>query len=317
MGRDRVLKAILKRGEGTTLSPSQLADIAWISIRSEKIKCLQISSEFGASLKVLVSPNRSSAGKLFRCHAERGKGKWVEAFLGAGMPADIDDGDEFKRTALILAARRGKYKVLELLLSADAEVNRADAFGLTALHGAAQCNQRKCVKLLLEHGADPFVESAKCLTPRDGTTRDGVRRLLPTPRAYVFYKGTQIAPDVVTLFEASAAFPTIPRIDKIAISGVNDQELAFAHCLAFFRKLPHAAGVEGTLSSYNLKHTVERIARRTTPDLWVSESTLVLAGLACGFKCRIPKEADNCVMARFNVKARDVESLDPCPAGCT
>jgi hypothetical protein len=72
-----------------------------------------------------------------------------------------------------------------------------------------------------------------------------------------------------------------------------------------------SAGIDASLTSYNLKHVVERIARKERDYLWVSESTLILAALDCGFRCRIHKAGPVAIQACLNVKKQDVVMLDP------
>lgn len=59
------------------------------------------------------------------------------------------DGDH----CLHIAARRGDYRAVELLLEAGVDINKLGDMGQTALHYAKQNQHEDIVQLLLAHGA--------------------------------------------------------------------------------------------------------------------------------------------------------------------
>ena len=89
----------------------------------------------------------------------------AEQFLTRVPRINIDKGDKYKRTPLIMAARNGNSRVLALLLKHNANSNAVDTSGNTALHNAAAYGWIECVRLLVRHGAETSPENAWKFTP--------------------------------------------------------------------------------------------------------------------------------------------------------
>ncbi|HRK34210.1 MAG TPA: ankyrin repeat domain-containing protein [Candidatus Hydrogenedentes bacterium] len=62
-------------------------------------------------------------------------------------------------TPLMIAARYGHAKVMEVLLQEGANVNAVNMFNSTALHYAVERGRLRCVKTLIEYGADVDIKS--------------------------------------------------------------------------------------------------------------------------------------------------------------
>ncbi|KAJ5808661.1 hypothetical protein N7474_009930 [Penicillium riverlandense] len=92
----------------------------------------------------------------------------VRGLLSLGANANVSTGDnDENRTPLMLAAERGRDRIVELLLEHKADVNMQQADGITfnpvnlqqqgsatALHVAATHGHEKAVQTLLQYGAD-------------------------------------------------------------------------------------------------------------------------------------------------------------------
>ncbi len=84
--------------------------------------------------------------------SENGDLKGVKKALDEG--AEVDTGDDFKSTPLMIAAQKGHKKIVELLLEAGAEVDLKDAGGYNAIVLASSNGETEIVKLLVDNGAD-------------------------------------------------------------------------------------------------------------------------------------------------------------------
>ncbi|WP_264377441.1 ankyrin repeat domain-containing protein [Wolbachia endosymbiont (group B) of Philonthus cognatus] len=84
--------------------------------------------------------------------ARNGYTKTVEVLLGVG--ADINEKDSFSCTALCHAALFGRKEIVEFLISKGADVNAKGIFGCTVLHNAALCGCKEIVEFLTSKGAD-------------------------------------------------------------------------------------------------------------------------------------------------------------------
>jgi len=81
-------------------------------------------------------------------------------------PLDFEhDGDFF----LHMAARRGDYQAVQLLLEAAVDVNKLGDMGQTALHYAKQYKHEDIVRLLLEYGASTEIRNEFGKLPLEDT----------------------------------------------------------------------------------------------------------------------------------------------------
>ena len=96
--------------------------------------------------------------------ARLGNARAVDLLLTEGARPDAKD--PFGNTALSWAADQGHADVIDRLVKAGAHVNTTNAQGLTPLIRAVRANQAAAVQTLLKAGADPFIS--------DYTGRDAV-----------------------------------------------------------------------------------------------------------------------------------------------
>eukprot|EP00930_Biecheleria_cincta_P088330 TRINITY_DN77563_c0_g1_i1.p1 TRINITY_DN77563_c0_g1~~TRINITY_DN77563_c0_g1_i1.p1 ORF type:complete len:172 (-),score=40.89 TRINITY_DN77563_c0_g1_i1:73-588(-) len=76
-------------------------------------------------------------------------------------------GDRGQRSALHLAAIRGRAEIIELLLSTKADANAVDEANTSALSFAADMGHARAAYFLLKAGADPNSQNAFGSTPTD------------------------------------------------------------------------------------------------------------------------------------------------------
>lgn len=86
--------------------------------------------------------------------------------------------DRTGNTALLIAARSGRNRVLAYLLDAGSDVDHANLAGSTALIRAATANRRKTVKLLLDARAAPDPANRQGITALIAASYTGNRRLV-------------------------------------------------------------------------------------------------------------------------------------------
>lgn len=102
--------------------------------------------------------------------------KVVEHLLQHGAKPDPSEGDAVD-PPLIMAAKGGVLKALQLLLAKGADVNVADRHGRTAMHAVAASNaftldgdQESLLRFLAEKGANPLQVDAYGRTPLQCTS---------------------------------------------------------------------------------------------------------------------------------------------------
>jgi len=79
----------------------------------------------------------------------------VAEFVLTRVPRlNINKGDKFNRSPLLMACRNGNLRVAALLAKYGASLEQADTSGNSPLHHAAAYGWADCVKLLLKLGAD-------------------------------------------------------------------------------------------------------------------------------------------------------------------
>ena len=125
----------------------ELIKVATLGL-SEKLKNLL---EGGADPKVVGRNNRTalhvvSYKKMF------GQVTMLEVLLGNG--AEVDAKDDWERTALHWAARKGYCKAVETLLAHKADATIVDINDKTALHCAVKSGCAECVQQLTSFGLD-------------------------------------------------------------------------------------------------------------------------------------------------------------------
>ena len=96
--------------------------------------------------------------------AKNGDVSKVVDMVVAGMPVDIDDGND--STALTHAVINNRTDVVRYLLNNGADVNKQNRLGWTALHWASLMNYTD-VMILLQHGARKDIKDKYGNTPID------------------------------------------------------------------------------------------------------------------------------------------------------
>lgn len=97
-----------------------------------------------------ANPQMEFGATLVAQAVDRGDLEILKALVGA--KADVNKGNTYRMTPLMVAARIGRADMVEVLLSAGANPN-AEASGVTALFGPVQGGHADVVKLLLSKGA--------------------------------------------------------------------------------------------------------------------------------------------------------------------
>lgn len=88
----------------------------------------------------------------------------IQTMLENGTDVNAKD-DTFGHTALIIASRKGRSEVVELLLAKGADSNAADNYGQTALHWAQKKNFQAVVDILRQAGAMEPAQEARLESP--------------------------------------------------------------------------------------------------------------------------------------------------------
>jgi acyl-CoA-binding protein len=96
----------------------------------------------------------------------------LEEVLKSGA-VTADDADETGQTALHLAADRGSFSVVSMLLEHGANPNTVDHDGISVLQAAVIAGNVKTCRLLLDKGADPDQADHDGDTPRSCAADDG------------------------------------------------------------------------------------------------------------------------------------------------
>merc|ERR1719161_176142 len=86
-----------------------------------------------------------------------------EVFSHVRLHVDITNSKD--RTALHVAARKGKCEIIPSLIGARADTEKRDMDGWTPLHHAALNSQSEAVLCLLDAGADVKVQDSLGFTP--------------------------------------------------------------------------------------------------------------------------------------------------------
>ena len=88
-----------------------------------------------------------------------------------GFNVDEDQGKGFN--ALMIAARSGKIKGVELLLDLGADPNAKDNYDWTPLHWASHYGKTEAIELLLKAGSDVDAKNNNGYTPLHLTSSNG------------------------------------------------------------------------------------------------------------------------------------------------
>ncbi|XP_036429330.1 ankyrin repeat domain-containing protein 2 [Colossoma macropomum] len=107
----------------------------------------------------------------FLMAATKGKLKIVEKFLEDG--GDPDTCDEFRKSALHRAAFEGHVMVVERLLDKGADINLQDRLDCTAMHWACRGGRLGVLKVLQSRGAKLNIRDKLMSTPLHVATRTG------------------------------------------------------------------------------------------------------------------------------------------------
>ena len=91
--------------------------------------------------------------------ARAGHLRVVEILIAAGADVNAQTSRTLEATALMMAARYGRTEIMEVLLDHGANVNRRTNNGYTALMRAARNGQTTAVRLLVQNGADVSIRN--------------------------------------------------------------------------------------------------------------------------------------------------------------
>ena len=86
--------------------------------------------------------------------------------------------DDFNQTALHIASKRNRSKIISLLLTKGANIDAKDESGRTALHNASMYNIIDNIKILLFEHANPFIKDNKGNLPLHYTKHEIIKFLL-------------------------------------------------------------------------------------------------------------------------------------------
>jgi ankyrin repeat protein len=163
--------------------------LSWAAARGDA-EATKLLLKFGANPNILSYKNQSP----LHWGAQSTMGTCAEIFqalLDSG--ADVNCVDDWKRTALIYAsADQDDPDTLKPLIHGRANLNPKDCYGRTPLGYAAKMGRTKTLELLLSYGADPYIPDSSGFTPLFEVVQQNhheILRLLlrrgvmPTPKA--------------------------------------------------------------------------------------------------------------------------------------
>lgn len=93
--------------------------------------------------------------------------------------------DDFNQTALHIASKRNRSKIISLLLNKGANIDAKDESGRTALHNASMYNMRDNIKILLFEHANPFIKDNKGNLPLHYAKNEIIKFLLQRTMALI------------------------------------------------------------------------------------------------------------------------------------
>lgn len=159
-GQERIVEALLAAGasadgEGGEWPPLQIA-CRWAHRRLISSLVTKVSSVNQAS------PRGWRA--VHRC-AQNGDDRLLEV-LTSKEELDVQPANERGDTPLLIACRRGCYRLVVTLVSRGSDVNKvSESSGRGPLHEAAYIGHRAIVECLLLNGAQPDIKDKAGLTP--------------------------------------------------------------------------------------------------------------------------------------------------------
>lgn len=103
--------------------------------------------------------------------AESGNYKALKEAIEKG--ADVNQKDQYRKTALHVCALQDFNELAELLIASGADLNVLSQWGDTPLHIASGCGNEAMVKLLLSKGADISIRDNDGFIPSDIASKEG------------------------------------------------------------------------------------------------------------------------------------------------
>lgn len=148
-GSVRIVQAILNARPKPKISPEDLAQSLIDACREDHDVIMKLLKDAGGNVNI-------NNGKALCDAADRQNVSSysivenIKRYIEAGADVNVNNGDH----ALYAATRHGDYRIVELLIKADADVNAESREGTTALEKAIWNEDERIVRLLLENGAD-------------------------------------------------------------------------------------------------------------------------------------------------------------------
>ena len=102
-------------------------------------------------------------GSELNIAAEIGDTTKIKNLLKKGV--DINERDNFDRTALIYAALNGHDRIINMLLESHADIHTKDHFGQTAFIAAVNRGHVNSAEILLKNGANPSTPNGEDMLP--------------------------------------------------------------------------------------------------------------------------------------------------------
>ena len=78
---------------------------------------------------------------------------------------NVNKGDKFDRTPLLMTCRNGHANIAALLIKHNANIDKPDTSGNSPLHHASAYGWVECLRILIKYGANPSSENSWKSTP--------------------------------------------------------------------------------------------------------------------------------------------------------